>query len=143
MATNLNKFDRKTEEYFCDDHCYRGKEQCPGCVSADFGHATWREQANEVLPPTNEHEEMFHGFYGWSIRDEEDVLGAVMDIFNQPHHAMFIRVEHTEDEGWKATKDPYDRLNEVYNLYDGVPLIPVQIPGIDGHWMVVIHPFGD
>lgn len=104
--------------------------------------AGWRKQANEVLPPQNERETKFHGFYSWDIYDGEDVLGAVMDFFSRPHHAMFIRVEDNDDGcGWVATGDPYNRLDDIYRMYD-CPLTPVELPGIDGLWMMVIHPFG-
>lgn len=103
----------------------------------------WREQAEKVLPKTRNREVLFHGFYWWDIYDEEDVLGATIDFFKQAHHATFVRVEEQVGMGWTATKDPFDRLGDIYNLYSDTELIPVEIPGIDGHWMLVIHPFGD
>ncbi len=81
-------------------------------------------------------------FYNVRLAEDEDTIFATIDFFGQPHHAMFVKVIQEEDSGWKAARDPYDRLEDIYAMYDAA-LVPIEIPGLEGHWMLAIHPWGD
>ncbi len=39
-----------------------------------------------------------------------------------------------------GTRDPYNRLDDLYHLYDDMD--PMEIPGVEGEWLVYMHPGG-
>jgi hypothetical protein len=77
----------------------------------------------------------------YDFADEHTVF-ATIDFFGRPHHAMFVRVRQAKTGELVGTKDPHDRVEDIYRLYD-VPLVPVSIPGFPGKWLIVVHPWGD
>lgn len=110
-------------------------------IRPNYELGRWRKQADEVLPKDRTTE--FHGFFSWDIYEEEDTIGATAMFFGRPHHVMFVRVSDPSNGEITAVNDPFDRLGDVEGVYSEANLIPIQIPGIDGFWILCIHPFGD
>lgn len=96
---------------------------------------TWRDRL-----PANKAVDKFTNLH--APDEEEDTIFADIEFFGQLHHAMFVRVVEHEQEGWVAVCDPFDRLSDIYSVYEQ-PMIPVTIPNIDGKWMILVHPWGD
>jgi hypothetical protein len=71
----------------------------------------------------------------------EDVWGGTVHFFGYPHHFTAIKV-HSVDEEWVGTADPCARLEDYYAMYDYPPL-PAKIPGLEGDFVILIHPHGD
>lgn len=76
--------------------------------------------------------------------DDEDVWLGTIYLFGHPMHFQAIKVEYDEkDHMYKATLDPYERLEEVYGLYyPDVPLQTQTIPGMRGEYVIVMFPHG-
>jgi len=70
--------------------------------------------------------------------EEEDFLSGVVFINGTMFHLGALKV--TTDGETVATKDPFDRLSNLYNLYDDMD--PMEIPGVEGEWLVWLHPGG-
>lgn len=79
----------------------------------------------------------------WFEQDlDEDVWSGSVYFFGYPHHFMAIKVKVGPDGSWKGTKDPHDRLQDYYTMYPFPPM-PAQIPGLDGDYVILIHPHGN
>lgn len=72
--------------------------------------------------------------------EEEDYLGGVVYINGRLHHLCALRVTRNANGEQVATRDPYNRLDDVYSLYDD--LDPMEIQGAEGEWLVWMHPGG-
>ncbi len=80
---------------------------------------------------------------GFRQLDDEDVWLGTVHILGTPMHFQAIRVERETEPGiWKGTRDPYDRLEDVYQVNDAPPIV-TQIPGLEGDFVVLIFPHGD
>jgi hypothetical protein len=79
--------------------------------------------------------------HGFSQCEGEDTWLGTLFLFGTPYHFQAIRV-HEVGNAWVATNDPHQRLDDVFNLYDYRPTT-TQIPGLDGEFVIVIHPHGD
>lgn len=82
-----------------------------------------------------------------SLRQEgdEDVLFGVCRILGVEHHVQCVRVHSVAtDIGdvQEPTNDPFDRYDQMQQLYDGW-YAPVDLSrfGFAGEWVVLIHPF--
>lgn len=96
------------------------------------------------IPMTDELRAAFSGLenLSWMDKDEEDVLLGKVLIFKVPHHVTFIRVVYDEKLMMlRATRDPYDRLEDIYaRITEGVPQT-VNVPGFEGDWVVSVEPY--
>jgi hypothetical protein len=71
------------------------------------------------------------------------VLGGTCTLLGIEHHVLAVQVEGGLEYGTEqhAVCDPYDRLRDINHLND-CWLEPVNIPGHEGDWVLVIYPFG-
>lgn len=72
--------------------------------------------------------------------EDEDVLSGVTFVFGVMHHIQFIRV-HDVDGVQTGTLDPYSRLDDMYQLYEGGGAFKtVEVPGFEGEYVCCIFP---
>lgn len=72
--------------------------------------------------------------------EDEDYLSGVVYINGAMHHLGALQVVRNEDGKQVGTKDPFDRLEALSSLYDDMD--PMDIPGVEGEWLVYMHPGG-
>ena len=71
---------------------------------------------------------------------EEDYMGGVVYINGRLHHLCALRITRNAEGVQVGTRDPHNRLDDVYALYDDMD--PMEIPGVEGEWLVWMHPGG-
>ncbi len=73
--------------------------------------------------------------------DEPTVLKGVVDIFGATFHVFFVKVQDVDGEQ-VTVNDPYGRLEDVHQLdQDLGSFETVTLQGIEGEWVMYLHPF--
>jgi hypothetical protein len=72
------------------------------------------------------------------VAGEAALLGR-LHVAGVLHHAWFIKVK--ERDGIQvAVNDPFDRLEDAYHLDSQGAFRTVELPGVDGEFVLVIYP---
>lgn len=76
--------------------------------------------------------------------EDEDVLHGTVRVLGTPCHVTLVKVERPEDGGpLEATRDPHNRLDDILaGDYDGEPRT-IELPGLQGEWVIGLDPFRD
>ena len=72
---------------------------------------------------------------------DEDALLGICEIAGQSFHVQALRVRMNGESCLEPTKDPYNRFDDMHGLDDSGCFTTVEIPGHEGQWLIVIHPF--
>lgn len=103
------------------------------------------EQLNveKQIPITAPLEDMFGCLERLAWLPDEDCLLGTVAILGVEHHVTFVRVVRGEDNILRPTRDPYDRYEDILSGdFDGSPQT-VEIPGLEGEWVVGVDPYRD
>lgn len=73
--------------------------------------------------------------------DDEDHLYGTVELLGTSFHVEAIKVTETEGEGQAATRDPHDKLDDLFRLCGEGAFHTVQIRDHPGDWVLYITPF--
>ncbi len=69
----------------------------------------------------------------------EDVLLGRIVLLGVSHHITLVRV----DEDGTPTRDPENRLEDILAGDYGGPPLTVELPGMEGEWVLGVDPYRD
>lgn len=75
--------------------------------------------------------------------DQDGYILGTMTLFGVHHHVNIFRVRDGDDgmEADSTDDDVASMLDDMFGTYDQ-PWQTVEIPGIAGRWVIVMHPYG-
>lgn len=73
--------------------------------------------------------------------DNDHLLGCVT-IFGTQHHLGLVRIETTEDGQRAANEEDKQFFEDIWWIYE-YPFMTTKIPGFDGEYVAIMHPYGN